>query len=102
GEAAEAEAAYAAATKDRANDVPFRIKCGDACAAIGQWAKAREEYAKILEAGILGDGAMNRNAWLRLAVLQLYFKDVEGYRRTCRKLVEQHGQNTDPAIIEML
>src|SRR5262249_46061283 len=74
---------------------PFRIKLGDACAGFRQWAKARDEYSRILDAGMLGDGELNRTAWLRLAVLQLYFGDVDDYRRTCARLVERHGNETD-------
>jgi serine/threonine protein kinase/Flp pilus assembly protein TadD len=102
GEANEAEAAYAEATKARANDIPFRIKLGDACAGLRQWAKARDEYARVLDAGILGDGSLNRNAWLRLAVLQLYFGEVDDYRRTCVRLVERHGTDTDRRTIVTL
>jgi tetratricopeptide (TPR) repeat protein len=91
GEAAEAEAAYADAVKERADDIGFRVQCGDVCAGLQQWAKARDEYARILDSGMLGDGELNRDAWLRLAVLQLHFGDVEDYRRTCGKLTERHG-----------
>ncbi|MCI0459791.1 MAG: tetratricopeptide repeat protein, partial [Gemmataceae bacterium] len=95
GEPKEAAAAYVEATRDRANDIPFRIKLGDVCAGVRLWATARGEYARILDAGILGDGELNRNAWLRLAVLQLYLGDVDDYRRTCARLVERHGADDD-------
>jgi hypothetical protein len=45
---------------------------------------------------------LNRDAWLRLAVAQLYLGDVDGYRRTCARLVERHGTDTDRRTIRML
>ena len=102
GEPNEAEAAYAEATKSRPNDIPFRIKLGDACAGLKRWEKARDEYARVLDADIFGDGELNRSTWLRLAVLQLYLGDADAYRRTCARLVERHGTDTDRRTIVAL
>jgi tetratricopeptide (TPR) repeat protein len=102
GDAAKADAAYVAATKDRPNDILFRIQCGNACARFKQWQRARDEYARILEIDLLGNGEVNRSAWLSLAVLQLYLDDGNGYRQSCRRLVERYGDNANPQIKEVL
>jgi tetratricopeptide (TPR) repeat protein len=90
-----AEAAYSDAIRGRVDDVAFRVELGDVCADLKQWSKARAEYTWILDADMLGDGELNRRTWLRLAVLQLYFGDQDGYRRTCARLVERHGSSDD-------
>ncbi|WP_165073773.1 serine/threonine-protein kinase [Paludisphaera rhizosphaerae] len=102
GESDQAEAAFAAATRGREADVPFRIKCADALSELKYWAKACREYSSILDADLAGDGEWNRRTWLRLATLQLYTDDVEGYRRACGRLIERHGSVVDGRTLAML
>jgi tetratricopeptide (TPR) repeat protein len=95
GEAQEAAKAFAEVASVGGDDQLFHIRLADACAALGQWSKARDEYLRTLDLELLGDGELTRTAWFRLALLQLYFKDVDGYRHTCSQLFERHASNAD-------
>jgi len=102
GETDAVRAALAAVTRDRADDVAFRVQVGDTCVGFKMWDAARDEFASVLDAGLVGDGEANHAAWLRLAGLQLYLGDVDGYRRTCARVFDRHDATDDRRTLTTL
>jgi serine/threonine protein kinase/Tfp pilus assembly protein PilF len=91
GEQAEADKACAEVASRGENDGDFRIKLGDACAELKLWSQARTQYARAIDLGTsIG------NIWYCHALLQLYFGDQDGYRRTYASLMDRYGKDPEP------
>jgi eukaryotic-like serine/threonine-protein kinase len=91
GEQAEADKACAEVASRGENDADFRIKLGDACAELKLWSQARTQYARAIDLGTrIG------NIWYCHALLQLYFGDQDGYRRTYASLMDRYGKDPEP------
>jgi serine/threonine protein kinase/Flp pilus assembly protein TadD len=70
---------------------------GAAYAALGQWEKAAADLARLVD---LEPG--DHWSWYQSAVLRLQIDDHEGYRRSCREMLNRFGNTDNPAIAERI
>jgi Flp pilus assembly protein TadD len=69
---------------------------GSAYAFTGQWDRAIAAYRRALDLDPNGDSV----ARYRLASLYLYVGDVDGYRTTCRDMVQRYGTSSDRNVMD--
>lgn len=63
---------------------------GHAHAEMGRWSNAVTAYSKVLETDVVGRSRYEQ--WLRLSISQLAAEDTGGYRRTCKAMLDELGQ----------
>src|SRR5262249_33653331 len=70
-------------------DPKLLVERGRGHAIRSDWAKAAACYTEAL----FLDPPLDSRAWFEYACLQLLTGDEEGYRRTCRQLLERYGKD---------
>ena len=87
--------AYRKALELEPENVFSRSRLGFAHARLGRWAEAGDAYARVAAAE-----PSNHEAWVLAATARLAAGDGDGYRETCRGLVERFGEADDAPTAE--
>jgi len=82
--------------ESKPRDAQARFRLGDAYAQLGRWNDANRAFDGALELE-----PMNHSAWYWAATLYAAAGNVEGYRRTCAKMLERFGDTDQPIMAEL-
>jgi serine/threonine protein kinase/Flp pilus assembly protein TadD len=92
----DAHAAFTKAIALRPDHAAVWVERGDLYTRLGLWDLAAADYAQEMESRE-PDTALR---WFQHALLRLYVGDVEGYRKTCRRMRERFRGTLQPRFAE--